>query len=381
LCGLQLYAQHVVKNCFLCLSDKKMASSEDGWQVQDAANCNMRWAQDRHNLHLLMSRLQRPRFAFRLVSAMLCNRGKHWEFNAVLTTIQETEYGEWSLESESRDWPELCGNRQVGFLAVELDDKNIDFVSPELLDDKQFMLDVITKVKPTLLYYASERLRGDTDVVLAAVAGASETLADATDELVDDEDFISELKARFPDVWLRVYGKQTREVFDTSSFDYTHYRPKPLVNTKHIWMRYDRQIVYLNATQLSPIEFKFAAFELCNDKQFVTKLLGVCTTRIMQYASRRLRDNKPFVTTLLGFCNANILRYTSKRLRSDKELVLTAVSRGEHAIKYATKELFNDKAFQAEVKPMLSVYWQQRFGLFLEEKSKTAKKSKARRKR
>jgi hypothetical protein len=36
--------------------------------------------------------------------------------------------------------------------------------------------------------------------VLTAVAGVPETLADATNELVDDEDFISELKGRFPAV-------------------------------------------------------------------------------------------------------------------------------------------------------------------------------------
>ena len=98
-----------------------------------------------------------------------------------------------SLEYASK---ELKGDKEVVLAAVEEHYYALDFVSEDLLADKEFFITLlnIDLDYEEILYHASEKLRADREVVLAAVKDSGYALVYASEELKNDPEFMKEVE-------------------------------------------------------------------------------------------------------------------------------------------------------------------------------------------
>eukprot|EP01045_Picozoa_sp_COSAG04_P007610 COSAG04_NODE_401_length_14952_cov_3.941224_6_plen_957_part_00 len=151
------------------------------------------------------------------------------------------------------------------------------------------------------LKYLPEPLRGDKEVVLAAVTQDADALQHASEDLKTDRDVV--LKAK--------------------GFDNT-----------------DREAVLAAAAQDSGA-LQHASAALRSDKEFV--LAAVARNGgALQHAPEALQSDKEFVLAAVAR-NGGALEHAPEALQSDKEVVLAAVARNGGALQHAPEALQSDK--------------------------------------
>ena len=160
---------------------------------------------------------------------------------------------------------------------------------------------------------ASDELKDDTDVVLAAVAQNGDALQHASDRLKDDKDLMLAVVA-----------------LDGHALAYVPDRLK------------DDERVVLAAVVQNGNALRNASDRLKDDKDVVLAAVAQ-NGDALQHASDRLKDDKDFMLAAVAL-KGWVLGYASSRLKNDKSAVLAAVAQSGNALRYASDRLRIDPA-------------------------------------
>ena len=98
----------------------------------------------------------------------------------------------------------LRDDKDVVLAAVKEDGHTLQFVSDRLRDDKDVVMAAV-KQEGYILDYASSRLKDDEEVVLAAIKEYAYVLEIASDRLKNDYNFIKEAYMANPNIFNRQY--------------------------------------------------------------------------------------------------------------------------------------------------------------------------------
>ena len=211
------------------------------------------------------------------------------------------------------DW--LCRSCQekINVLAAIVKDGRfaLMYASQELRADKEVVLAAVTQ-NGDALGYASDEPRADKEVVLAAVARNAGALKFASPELHADRDVVLTAVAR-------------------NGHALMYASPE---------LRADRDVV-LAAVALSRDALGYASRMLRADKEVVLAAVAQDGTAL-EYASDELRADKEVMLAAVAE-NGDALVHAPPELRADKEVVLAAVTCLGNALADASLELRADK--------------------------------------
>jgi hypothetical protein len=159
------------------------------------------------------------------------------------------------------------------------------------------------------LEFASEELRGDREVVLAAVKQNYLALQFASEKIRDNKKII-----------LTVVQQNYNNI--ERSFRNTNLKKQEY---KILW---------------------FASERLQKDIEILLTIVQQCSW-VFKYIDKELQKNKEVVLAAVKR-NGDALEYASEELRNDKEVVLAAVKEHSYTVQRASKKLLGDKLFLIE---------------------------------
>ena len=181
-------------------------------------------------------------------------------------------------------------------------------------DDKEHVLNRV-KRDATYIRYASDRLKDDKEVVMAAMNSA-----------YSYQEIFKHISKRLQ--------SQLSVIIKGVSTDKSIYKSLPK-NT-----RFKKQVT-LAAVSKNGDSLRFTSNELKDNYQ-VVKAAIINAGHSIKYASKRLKDNKKLallaVSTSSGGLSSELL-YVSSRLKYDREVCLEAVKNEGHAIRHVPEDL------------------------------------------
>ena len=245
-------------------------------------------------------------------------------------------------------WDENNGDDYDLFLFKDNRFHSIDPFGGLVIDNKETILQLLSIENcPPLLMKASESLRADKEVVLAAVSQNGEELEFASKELQSDREVV--LAAIDNNVSAIEFAsdnfRNDKEVILTavknssifgSAFEYASEELKS-----------DREFI-LEAVKNGGSALQYASSELKSDREIVLEAVK-CSGGSLQYASADLRADREIV--LEAIQNSDficVLQYASSVLQSDREIVLEAIKIDGSAFQYCTESLKKDEEFICE---------------------------------
>lgn len=205
----------------------------------------------------------------------------------------------------------LKRNRQVVLAAVRQDARHLaDALDARMRDDEEIVLAAVSQ-NGGVLQYASERLKSEKDFVMKAVCHSTKGTSDSEDP--------------------------TRLVFAYISEDF----------------KTDREVV-LAAVRRTGMALKFAPKDFQNDREIVLAAVSE-DGRAFQYASQQLKEEKDFVLQAVGK-NGRAFAYVSEYFKDDSEVALEAVSNRGGAV-----EFFGDR-LKGDARVMLAALVLEKYG-------------------
>ncbi len=248
----------------------------------------------------------------------------------------------------------LKGIRDIVLAAVQSDyyycGKNaLAAASKEFRDDKGVVLAAVRK-RGLALQYASDSLKDDRDVVLAAVRKNGNAFQDASLRLRCKKEIV-------------LAAMQARRIPIGRLLLYTNYILK---NDKEVVLAAVRQsgCELKNASEKLKDNIDVVLAAVCNDGESLqyasdrlknnSKIVLAAVRQnvwALQHASERLKGDKVIVMAALQTrCKIweTPFRFASAELRADRNVVLKAVQQSFHALEYANEILKNDKEIVLE---------------------------------
>lgn len=164
------------------------------------------------------------------------------------------------------------------------------------------------------LMNASERLRGDIEVVLAATKQNYLAYKHASAELQND-----------PDVWVAIVNKSGCELKNAP----------PEIK--------ENEMVVLAAIKQNFTSFEYASERLRNSKNFTLKAIQI-NCRVIKYAGETPRDDSE---VMLAVANKDrfLIGFASDKLKGDREFILSVCRLNVSNFRYASSRLWKDPAF------------------------------------
>lgn len=249
------------------------------------------------------------------------------------------------------------GNIQT--LDAYLSHRKPEIFPAQIRDSKEVMLDAMSETLP--LNYASERLRGDRDVVLAAVSQERNNiypnLQHAPDALRDDRRIVEAamrgtgggfLSLQYASARLRDDRALASEAIQSYVVKHAH----------GLEMGFDKMSTRLKSDRALFMEALAKYDDLQNPPSFASHFLHAADVSLrddkelvlevvrrdacgIEIASERLRDDRDVV--LLAVCSSgDLLEFASEALRADRDVVLAAVQNVGYSLTFAAEELQDD---------------------------------------
>jgi predicted RNA-binding protein (virulence factor B family) len=218
-------------------------------------------------------------------------------------------------------WDENNGDGYDLFLFKDNRFHSIDPFGGLVIDNKVTILQLLSIENcPPLLMKASESLRADKEVVLAAVSQNGEELEFASKELQSDREV----------VLAAIDNNVSAIEFASDNF------------------RNDKEVI-LTAVKNSSIcgsAFEYASEELKSDREFILEAVKK-DAMALEYVSDDLRSDRDIVLAAVK-SNGRSLAHASEGLKSDREIVLEAIKIDGSAFQYCTESLKKDEEFICE---------------------------------
>ena len=212
----------------------------------------------------------------------------------------------------------LRGDKEIILAAIEegFSMFALKYASSELQDDREFVLECV-QLAPNgshAIYHASDRLRGDKEIILSAESRCT-ALRYASAELQDDRDVVLHC---VKETGVALYYASAR-------------------------LRGDKEIILAAAWSFSDTVLDLASAELQDDRDVVLHCVKNGGDAI-KHASARLRGDKEIILAAGRKCSSDtVLNLASTELQDDRDVVLRCVELKPDAIKYASSRLRRDK--------------------------------------
>ena len=243
---------------------------------------------------------------------------------------------------------ELKADKEVVLAAVKKHGYALEYASDELKADKEVVLAAV-KNHGSSLKYASDELKADKEVILTAVKNYGYALEYASDELKADKEVV--LEAVKNDGHALKYAsdelKADKEVVLAAVKNYGH-----ALDYASDGLKADKEVV-LAAVKKSGYSLKYASDELKADKEVV--LAAVKNDgHALDYASDELKADKEVVLAAVKN-HEDALDYASDELKADEDVVLAAAKTSEEALEAEReKEKYHEQVREAVVNGNLS---------------------------
>jgi len=179
----------------------------------------------------------------------------------------------------------------------------------ESLFDREAALEAVERCGGSALRFASEKVRDDRDVVMAAVVEYGEAL-------------------RYADVWSRADRAVVLAAVQSYGPALEHVADEEL--------RDDREVV-LAAVRQKASALAFASHGLKAEANFMTEAAQV-NGRVLEYCDAALRDDRSVVMAAVQQ-RGDSLRFASAALQGDKDVVMAAVAQQGTALVFASEAL------------------------------------------
>ena len=245
------------------------------------------------------------------------------------------------------------------FEALEEEGSELLWGAPsELLADRKFMLKAVKKCGLSL-EYASDELKNDEKIVLAAIQGGDEwgtryafAFEYASEELRSNKEFVLKAVKVSEGLALDSASEELKNDKDVVLMAVSHgeepsqFDPITALQFASTTMRADKDVV-LAAVKRNGWCLADASEELKADKE-VVMAATINSPWSLTYASSALRADKEFILEVVRH-TGYALQYVSDELKADKEVVLVAVRQDADALYYASEQFKADKEFILEV--------------------------------
>ncbi|MGR3912318.1 MAG: DUF4116 domain-containing protein [Candidatus Rhabdochlamydia sp.] len=232
----------------------------------------------------------------------------------------------------------LKNNKQIVLAAVKNNWQALKYANDKLKDDPDVVLAAIEK-SGYALEYASARLKNDKEFILPILKKHDWTFEFISDELKDDLNIARIVLEE--DGWALQYVSE-RLKKDKPFILNTLERVEDGLEYVSEAFQDDLDIVLLSIKK-SGREFRYASERLRNDPTIVlTAVKGY--GEALEHASTRLKNDREFVLTAMKIDGSG-LKHVSETLKNDPEIVLAAVKTSLGAFKYASEELKNNREF------------------------------------
>ena len=237
---------------------------------------------------------------------------------------------------------ELRSDREIVLAAVRQSGLVLYYAANELRSDREIVLAAVRQ-NGLALEHASDKLRSDREIVLAAVRQNGLALQHVSSELRSDREIVL-AAVRQDGLALRYVSSELRS---DREIVLAAVRQDGLA-LEHALdeLRSDREIV-LAAVRQDGLALRYVSSELRSDREIV--LAAVRQDGLaLEHASDELRVDREVVLAAVGCC-ATALRFVARSLRSDREIVLLAVLQDKAALQCADDSLRADDNFMLEV--------------------------------
>ncbi|CAB9523686.1 expressed unknown protein [Seminavis robusta] len=196
----------------------------------------------------------------------------------------------------------------------------LQFASPEILSDKQCVLLASFRYGSQQLHFASPELRDDPEVMLAATKASLSAIEFASDRLKCDRQFVLEA------VMLR------REQFAAWS------------NLPHALEFVDESFRHDYEIAMEAVKQNCMALDLLPEKFRADRHLVMAAVQAspypwcLQWAAEPLNDDEEIVMAAVESCGGS-LEFASERLKASRDIVLVAVRQDPRSIQFAADQL------------------------------------------
>ncbi len=254
-----------------------------------------------------------------LVSIIKSNNNNRRIINAGLKyTIDDIYLGELLFKNIADD---LYNNQDFILCAMEINGFLLQYIPNNFKNHKAIVFNAIinySNIKSgqlgndSPLKYASESIRNDIEVVLAAIQKDGRAISYVSDNLKKNVDIVFE------------------SLKNGAGLSYFKYLPFELQNRENLLLTLKNGGGDID---LIPINFR--------DKELLMSAIKYYAKNLSQ-ASAELKNDKEIVLAAVKSFG-ELLEFVSYELRNDLEIVLSAVSQNGAALKFASEELKNNK--------------------------------------
>eukprot|EP00931_Biecheleriopsis_adriatica_P101360 TRINITY_DN76513_c0_g1_i1.p1 TRINITY_DN76513_c0_g1~~TRINITY_DN76513_c0_g1_i1.p1 ORF type:complete len:518 (-),score=82.68 TRINITY_DN76513_c0_g1_i1:275-1828(-) len=226
---------------------------------------------------------------------------------------------------------------------------------PEIREDPMVVLQAVAR-RASDFQYASDDLRGNRDIALAAINKAGMALIFAADELLDDQSIVDmafrrgfRLRLLPHDVRSRL-GDRENIAFSAVCYDdheIQHVSNRLLANrcfahkllkaSPRHWCNIAQDLLMHTEIVEAALEFGFSLEGLPSSLRANPNVVLLTVQRKgmqLKYASKQLQANREIVLAAVQNCGA-ALQYASSKLRNDEQIVAIARKQDAHALNFA----------------------------------------------
>ena len=234
---------------------------------------------------------------------------------------------------------ELKNNPEVVMAAVKQNYHALKYASEDLKSNSEFMLEAV-KLNYNVLEYASEEMRSNPAVILEAIKQNGFALEYASEDLKSNSEFMLEAVKLNYNV-LEYAGEEMKsnsefvlEAVKQNGFA-LEYASEELKSDPEIVMaavkQYHQALQYASDELKSNLEFMFEAVNL--------------NGFALRFASDKLKNNPEIVMLAVTKSYGIALQYASENLKNNPEIVMAALKPNGAAFAYASDELKSDPEF------------------------------------
>jgi len=208
-----------------------------------------------------------------------------------------------------------------------------------LEEDRDFVLGDVAH-DPSLLQYCSDELKGDKEIVIAALKQdmSGEILRYASDELKNDKDVVM---VAIKNNWtsFRYASLEIRDNFDVVLFAIKINSSALMYASSRL--KEDESLEALANRVRKGQSLKYQSSSKLDDKDFVLSQVQIDGTEL-EFVSTRLRDNCDVVLAAVGQ-NGLSLAYASPRWQNNYDVVIDAVNNNGLSLEFASDEIRDDQ--------------------------------------
>lgn len=218
---------------------------------------------------------------------------------------------------------ELTSDKKAVLKILKDNPDNLEFVSPELRNDRELIMSVISKPENGYYFeYASPELRDDEELAQLSLRINTGAFQYLSQRLRDKKDFVRDVvkKSGHELSFASSALKDDPEIVKIAAIQYPNILSQlaPKFREDDEFMR---QIIEVNGDAIT-----VASTKLKDDKNLAIKsFLTTKSVSILQSLSERLRDDEDVVEAAVR-ANQAYLSYASKRIRGDKKLALKLIA-------------------------------------------------------